>query len=261
VTSGPGATSPGRRVLASAAALAALVLASSPTPGADLQPGAAPAGRGGAETLTGRVHRLGAGRGEGSLGWRLERDDAAGVWRSWYRAPGGDVVAEDEVVFEQGTLKRYRHHRPPIGETASVERRGSELVYTLARGGERWERRRRVEEPYAVGPTVVDHVLRHWPALARGEPLTVQYGVLDQMRSFEFRLVRDRGHPLNSAETAVVKMTASSAFVRLFVSPGYIVLSQDGRRFRGLIGRLVPILMEDGKPRPVDGELVVDGPR
>jgi hypothetical protein len=56
-------------------------------------------------------------------------------------------------------------------------------------------------------------------------------------------------------------MTATSVFVRLFVSPGYIVLSQDGRRFRGLIGRLVPILMEGGQPRPVDGELAVDGPR
>jgi hypothetical protein len=215
----------------------------------------------GAEALTGRVHRLGVERSGVLLTWRLERGDAGGVWRSWYRTPDGGVVAEDEVVFEQGRVARYRHHRPTIGETASVERRGDELVYTLARGGELWERRRPVEEPYAVGPTVVDHVQRHWPALARGEQLTVHYGVLDQMRSFEFRLVRDRGHRLDSADAAVVKMTASSAVVRLFVSPAYIVLSQDGQHFLGLIGRLVPILMESGKPRPVDGELMVDVPR
>ena len=211
-----------------------------------------------AETYSGRVHRLGAERVGAPLGWQLVRDDAAGVWRSWYRAPGGELVAEDEVVFERGALKRYRHHRPTIGETASVERQGSELVYTLARGGERWERRRPLEEPYTVGPTVVDHVQRHWAALSRGESLTVRYGVLDQMRAFDFRLVRDREHPSNSPDAAVVRMTASSAFVRLFVAPGYIVMSPDGRRFRGLIGRLVPILMEGGKPRPLDGELVVD---
>jgi hypothetical protein len=210
-----------------------------------------------AETLTGRVQRLGAERDAGVLTWRLERDGDR-VWRSWYRMPDGSLAAEDEVVWEGGALKRYRHHRPPIGETASVERQGNELVYTLSRGGERWERRSAVEAPYTVGPTVVAHVQRHWEALSRGAELTVRYGVLDQMRSFEFRLARDRAHPLNSPTTAVVRMWASSALVRFFVSPAYIAVSQDGSRFQGLIGRLVPILVEGGKSRPLDGTLVVD---
>jgi hypothetical protein len=87
--------------------------------------------------------------------------------------------------------------------------------------------------------------------------LTVRYAVLDQLRTFEFRLAMAHDHPRADRE-AVVKMWPASLVLRLFVSPVYLLFTRDGRAFRGMIGRLLPVTVQHGKVRPIDGELVLD---
>lgn len=53
-------------------------------------------------------------------------------------------------------------------------------------------------------------------------------------------------------------MRPASLVLQLFVSPVYLIFTRDGRAFRGMIGRLLSVTVQDGKLRPTDGELVLD---
>ncbi len=210
-----------------------------------------------ADTLMGRIYAPDAKTGRVLFTWRLERDVTTGRWRSTYRTLAGTLAAEDEVAWDGDVFRTYRYTRPPIGEVASVERRGRELLYRQVVNGVARERREVFDERMTVGPTVIPWVQRHWEMLGAGRELTVRYAVLDQLRSFEFRLTLVEEHPAAGPGAAVVKMTPSSALLRLFVTPVYLLFSQDSGVFRGMIGRLLPVGVDGGRAHPIDGELVL----
>jgi hypothetical protein len=117
--------------------------------------------------------------------------------------------------------------------------------------------RERVDERVTVGPTVIPWAPRHWNDLKGGRELAIRYAVLDQLRSFEFKLAMAHDHPRANRE-AVIKMWPASVGLRLFVSPVYLMFTRDGRVLHGMIGRLLPVAVHHGKPRPIDGQLVLD---
>jgi hypothetical protein len=210
-----------------------------------------------ADVLTGRIYLLGERGGQPLFTWQLERDVVGSTWRSSYRTPGGDLSAADELIWDGDMFKSYRYERPPAGEIARVDRQGQEVVYEQRVGGITRRNRERFDEQFTVGPTVIPWVQRQWNDVTAGRELTIRYAVLDQLRSFEFRLAMANDHPRADRET-VVKMWPASLVLRLFVSPVYLVFTRDGRVFHGMIGRLLPVVVHDGKPRPIDGHLVLD---
>lgn len=212
---------------------------------------------GDADILSGRIYPIGASGGHPLFTWQLSRDAEGQSWRSFYRTPAGDLTAADEVSWEGGEFKSYRYERLPVGETARLERRGEELIYEQRVDDTVRRNRERFDERVTVGPTVIPWVQRHGNDFTAGRELTVRYAVLDQLRSFEFRLAMANDHP-RADGGAVIKMWPASLELRLFVSPVYLLFTRDGRVFRGMIGRLLPVAMHQGKPSPIDGELVLD---
>jgi hypothetical protein len=138
-----------------------------------------------------------------------------------------------------------------------VARHGAELFFAQHVNGVIRRNRERFDERVTVGPTVITWAQRHWKELAAGRELTVRYAVLDQLRTFEFRLAMAHDHPRADRET-VVRMWPASFVLRLFVPPVYLIFTRDGHAFRGMIGRLLPVTVEHGKVRPIDGELALD---
>lgn len=209
-----------------------------------------------AETLLGAVYPSGSHAGE-PLRWELQRETAVPVWRSWYRTASGEVRAEDELRWDGTGLASYRYVRVPIDEVASVTHEGGDLVYRQTLKGDHRERREPYRPDLLVGPMPIIYVQRHWDRLGAGERLLIRYAVLDQLRSFAFRLERDGSHPANRIGRAVVRMSPDSTWLRVFVGPAYFVYSGDGRTFHALSGRMLPVAVNDGRPRPIDGELIV----
>lgn len=139
-----------------------------------------------ADVLTGRIYAIGASGRQLLFTWQLERDTGSSSWRSFYRTPGGDLTAADELLWDGEDFKSYRYERPSVGETARVDRHGEELFYEQHVNGVTRRNRERFDERVAVGPTVILWAQRHWNELAAGRDLTVRYAVLDQLRTFEF---------------------------------------------------------------------------
>jgi hypothetical protein len=210
-----------------------------------------------ADVLTGRIYRLGESEGPPLFTWRLEREADGSSWRSLYRTPAGELAAADETVWQGGELQSYRYERPPLGESARLERQGDELAYEQRIGGVTRCNRERFDERVTVGPTVIPWAQRHWSDLMAGPERVIRYAVLDQLRSFEFQLAMAHDHPRADRE-AVIQMWPASLALRLFVSPVYLIFTRDGRVFRGMVGRLLPVAVHHGRPRAIDGQLVLD---
>ncbi len=187
----------------------------------------------------------------------MQRDDAGGRWISRYSNPAGSLTAEDEALWSGGEFQRYSYVRHAIGESSSVERHGPKLIYTRVLDGRKDQAEEEYSDDFAVGPTVILHILRNWKPLMSGEQLEIRYGVLDRLRSYGFELSRDAEHPRNSPRALVVRMRPSSAFVRLFVDPVYLVFSRDGQILRELIGRMLPMERDGNGLRAIDGDLVI----
>jgi hypothetical protein len=213
-----------------------------------------------AETLAGRIYEAGPGLRALLYTWQLERDEADRRWRSWYRTPAGELAAADEVAWDGDTFASYRYTRHVTGEVARLERRDGDLLFHQVLGGRTREHREPADATVTVGPTVILYARRHWDLLQRGQQVTTRYAVLDQLRSFAFRLARVEDHPAAGPETAVVKMWPANPLLRLVVAPAYLLFSRDGQTFRGLIGRQLPVALRDGRFRAVEGELVLDVP-
>lgn len=209
------------------------------------------------DPLQGNLYRIGSQRSHLLYTFRMDPDADNGVWRSSYRTPAGDLVAEDELTVVDGRLARYRYTRHNTGEEASVERVGDDLLYVQELGGKRRERREKFDATVTVGPTVIPYIQRHWSALMSGREVKTRHCVLDRLRSFVFRLALDRRHPVGPGLT-VISMTAVDPVVRSAVSPAYFVLSSDGRTFQSVKGRALPRIPGGKAGRPVEAELTVE---
>jgi hypothetical protein len=210
-----------------------------------------------AERWTGALYALGAPRGALLYRMEMERDEDAGRWTSRYTTAAGLPAVEDEAVWSGGALQRYSYVRHSIGERSSVERRDGKVYYSYFRDGKHSQAVEKDSDNFAVGPTVIRNIQRNWSALLNGKQIEIRYGVLDQLRSFGFEVVRDRKHPANAPGVVVMRMRPSSFFIRMFVDPTYLVISDDGQILYEMIGRMLPMERNGSRLRPIDGDLVL----
>ena len=209
------------------------------------------------ETLQGSIYAPKSRRAVTLYVFSVDRDQDSGIWRASYRSVKGDLVAEDEVTLVDGQLQRYRYSRPNIGETASVERVGDEILFVQELGGRRRERREKFDATVTVGPTIIPYIQQHWDALMNGREIRTRHCVLDHVRSFTFRLVLDRTRPAPPG-LRMIRMTAVNPTVRAVVSPAYFLLTSDGRSLESVTSRVLPRVADGEGGRPVEGELVIE---
>lgn len=173
-----------------------------------------------------------------------------------YLRPDGTTAATDETVLKDSAFVSYSYTRPNIDERARVERQGDKVVFTQTWRG----KSRRNEEDYGpdfvTGPLVVPYLQKRWSALAQGQELSVRFGVLEQLRTFGFKFKKVQPPPDSLPDRVLVRMRASSFFIRMFVEPIFYEFSPDGQTLYRVTGRTLPVGVEDGKPQPVEVEMV-----
>jgi hypothetical protein len=213
--------------------------------------------------LEGKLFPLGGARSEMLYHWTFHQDPL-GTWRTRYIAPAGTVAAEDELVWEGDAPVAYRYTRTVAGEVevSSVERHGTQLVFSMRRGAKQRSAEQAVAGLFAVGPSLVLLVRTHWVQLTAGEHLSVQYGVLDQLRTFTFDVFRvfSEAPPGGAGET-VIRMRIANHFLQLFIDPIDLVFSPSGDVLREIRGRALPVGNRGGAPAAVNAALVITNPQ
>ena len=171
--------------------------------------------------------------------------------RSWFYDLDGVVVAEDEAeVDREGLFRRYAYTRQTIEERAEAVRDGDEVVFRQHWKGEVHERREPWSDFFAAGPTVVPWMRGRWDALLAGKTLEIRFGVLDQVRSFGFKLKRDHDRSWNFR--TVIVMRASSFLLRIFIDPIEFHFDTASGRLLAIEGRSLPVRQEGDKLSPVN---------
>lgn len=205
------------------------------------------------------LYEFGSQRQNALYHWQLSEDEE-GHLTSAFTTPDGVVVAEDRTALVDGVFLRYSYVRHNISERASAERRGDKIVFTQTWRGESRRRDEDYHPDFVAGPLIVPQIQAHWLTLSQGKEISIRYGVLDQLRSFVFKLNRVDPPAASAADTVVVQMRAASFFVRFFIDPIYFAFSNDGRTIYNITGRTLPVAIEGSDPRPIDAEMVFQRP-
>jgi hypothetical protein len=204
--------------------------------------------------LRGTLYKLGSNRQEKLYTWEMKV--CPNVWTSRYRRLDGTLVVEDETRFigQRQRFAEYSYVRHTIGERSSVKVKGSQLEFKYQRGNEIKSETLTTDGAFATGPAVFSLIQQHLRELRAGKEFEFEFGVLDRLDYFTFRL-SDESRP--GSKNSIIQIRASSLFVRMAVAPIYVTLSKEGK-FRGIAGRSI-VMEKIGKKRtPIDADLVVE---
>ena len=202
--------------------------------------------------LRGTLYKLGSNRQEKLYAWEMKV--CSTVWTSRYRRLDGTLVVEDETRFVGQRLAEYSYVRHTIGERSSVKVKGSQLEFKYQRGNEIKSETLTTDGAFATGPAVFSLIQQHLRELRAGKEFEFEFGVLDRLDYFTFRL-SDESRP--GSNSSIIQIRASSLFVRMAVAPIYVTLSKEGK-FRGIAGRSIVMEMIGNKRTPIDADLVVE---
>jgi hypothetical protein len=202
--------------------------------------------------LRGTLYKLGSNRQEKLYTWEMKV--CSNVWTSRYRRLDGTLVVEDETRFVGQRLAEYSYVRHTMGERSSVRVKGSQLEFKYRRGNEIKSETLTTEGAFATGPAVFSLIQQHLRELRAGKEFEFEFGVLDRLDYFTFRL-SDESRP--GSNSSIIQIRASSPFVRMAVAPIYVTLSKEGK-FRGIAGRSIVMEMIGNKRTPIDADLVVE---
>lgn len=119
------------------------------------------------------------------------------------------------------------------------------------------EKKEKYVQNYTTGPLLYLTIQEHWDDLIQGKEHVNRFGVIDQMSSFEFVIRYEPDHPQNESGRIVFKMKADSFIVRLVVDPFYFVFRKEDRELVGLIGRMLPVGVNEDGTYIINAELVI----
>jgi hypothetical protein len=179
-------------------------------------------------------------------------------WKSAFAQPDGTLAAEDELFLHRGAFRGYRYVRWTSGERSEVWVRGGHVVFRRQLPGEYpREREEPLEDGFVTGPYLGLYLVKHWDAVVRGHTLKIRFGVPDQLRSFAFRVSRDRLREGDRGEVIVARMSPSSALIRWFIEPIYFRFTPDGALL-AIEGRTLPVERRRNSMAPVDALFQVE---
>jgi hypothetical protein len=124
-------------------------------------------------------------------------------------------------------------------------------------GADPREREEPLVDGFVTGPYLALYLVRHWDAVVRGDTLKIRFGVPDQLRSFAFRVSRDRSREGNRGEVIVARMSPSSALLRWFIKPIYFRFTPEGELLT-IEGRTLPVEGRRNSVVPVDALFEVE---
>jgi hypothetical protein len=202
--------------------------------------------------LRGTLYKLGSNRREKLYTWEMKV--CSTVWTSRYRRLDGTLVVEDETRFVGRRFAEYSYVRHTIGERSSVKVRGSQLEFRYQRGNENKSETLTTDGAFATGPAVFSLIQQHLRELRAGKEFEFEFGVLDRLDYFTFRLSNESRA---GSKSFIIQIRASSLFVRMAVAPIYVTLSKEGK-FRGIAGRSIVMEMIGNERTPIDADLVVE---
>ncbi len=201
-------------------------------------------------TLEGILYEVDSNQEEMIFTLRLESSEDGQHRRAEYRTPRGNVVTTQELLLEGGEFKRFNLVHHEAGQVGQVRRIGERVEFSYTKNGKTRTRSEGLVPNFVIGPMVVPYIQSHWKDLVAGEKLEIRFGVPHRLRSYRFRIVREKRTRWRGQDAVVLKVRPSNFILSKFVDPIYFTFSPDGRSVLEFVGRTAPLQHIGGRWRP-----------
>ncbi len=209
------------------------------------------------KNLTGTLYEISPEPQKALYRWEMTLTPKGLPWKSVYKTLDGVVVARDEVIWHGDSFQGYRYERTTINDqgVVTVDKQTVHFLHTM--NGKQKKSKETLVGNFTTGPMVIVYILDHWEELLQGEEQAIRYGVIDQTSSFGFVLSHDTNHVKNGSGYVVFKMDADSFLIGFFVDPIYFIFREKNREMTGMIGRMLPVGVNEDGAYPINAELVI----
>jgi len=201
-------------------------------------------------TLEGILYEVDSNQEEMIFTVRLESSQDGQHRRAEYLTPRGNVATTQELILEYGEFKRFKLVHHEAAQVGQVRRIGERVEFTYTENGKTRTRSEGLVPNFVVGPMIVPYIQSHWKDLDAGEKLEIRFGVPHRLRSYGFRIVREKRTRWRGQNAVVLKVRPSNFILSKFIDPIYFTFSPDGRRVLEFVGRTAPLQHIGGRWRP-----------
>lgn len=174
-----------------------------------------------------------------------------------FKDPKGQVVANEEIFYESGELKKLNIDQTQINEKGGFELNGNKISFFYTKDGKTSKDDETIDEPLVVADTVAMHLHKNWDKLVAGEALKVRMPVPARLETIGFKFEKDKDGVLDGKPVHVVKMSAQSFVIRMVLNPLIFYMAKDDKlSVLKVVGRIVPKVQKDGKWSDTDAASV-----
>ncbi len=139
----------------------------------------------------------------------------------------GELVVEERAVTDNGSLRSYSIDQKLLSEFGSAELKDGRVTYRYRRQGHEKEDSEKSQKNLVFAPDLLDFIKKHWKAFLESKELTIRFGVLDRLTSYEFELLLEDTVEEGGKKLLKVRMKPSNFFVNLAVAPIYLYLEKE----------------------------------
>ncbi len=170
--------------------------------------------------------------------------------RAVYKNLDGQEVFVEKIESINGKLVRLEIDQKQLKQEASIVVKDGTVHFSLKKPGNKISTSTEsYKDNFIVGLEIVPYVQKKWDKIKNGDTVPIRFGVWSRQESVGFDLSKDKMENGNM----VVKMSASSMFIRALVSPMYFVFDSKTKELSSYSGRLVPQIKKDGDYKEFDG--------
>ena len=179
-------------------------------------------------------------------------DDTGRAVRTYIR-PNGDVVAIEEVTYENGKLKSMTLDHKQLNASGSMIIENGKLKFEYTENGTT----KTAEEDYDPKTTVADQIYptihKNWDKLMAGETIEIRLPVLDRRETVGFKIFKDKSDTFQGEPVEIIKMKPRSFIIAAVVDPLLFYIEPTGdRRTLEVKGRTLLKIQKEGKWKDFD---------
>lgn len=170
-------------------------------------------------------------------------DGAREIIQTRFSQPDGKVAVEENVVFENGLLKRYEIDQKQEGFLNVLEVNGDSANYrrTNTQTGEVDNESDDWGPNYTAAPGLLGFARRNWDALMAGNRVDFRLAVPEKQTTYGFEITKASEHREGDREIVVLTAQPSSWFVSLFFNGSFkLTIDKTEKRLVRLQGPSLP---------------------
>ncbi len=171
-------------------------------------------------------------------------------------AATNELAAAEDVVLENGKVKKYDIIIKQNGDSGSMEVRDGKIFFSYTHDGKTKTDDEKVPENFIVTATLTDFLAQHSAELLKGDTIDARLGVADRCETVGFKYFKTEEGKRDGKDTVTIKMKPVSFIIAAIVDPLYLTFTKSDFKVIEINGRTIPKRKDGDKWKDLDADTV-----